>query len=84
MPGYVEAGLLLVALILFGSAVIWLVNVGKKIEKAGSLEDDVEAHTEAHRRAEEFDAAGGMFGAVQRARARRTQRLSEARRSRDV
>ena len=82
--GYLEGALALAGVLAVGGLAIWLVNLGKKIEGADFLEDDVEAHNEAHRRGEAFEKAGGLRGAIQRGRATRAKRLSDAKANRDV
>ena len=66
--GYVEGALLLAGLMTVGGLAIWLVNLGKKVEKSAYLEEDAEAHNEGHKQAEAWHSTGGLGAAVLRAR----------------
>ena len=77
--GYIEGALALAGLLTVGGLAIWLVGLGEKSERADVLEDDVEAHNEGHKQAEEWHRAGGLGAALLRAR-----KLRKAKSDRDV
>jgi len=66
--GYIEGALALAGLLVVGGLAIWLVNLGKKVERSVLLEDDIEAHNEGHKQAEKWHRAGGLGAALLRAR----------------
>lgn len=51
---------------LFLSAVYWIYRAGGRRAKLKRLKEDVEGHNEFHERGEDWDAAGGLGGAVKR------------------